>query len=142
MDTKIDFCKDSLASAVVRQMGGWRNFKESAEDITNHGIDGGFSGFIYYSDTVAFAKRNRPAILALLNEQAADFGADGPIALVRGFNCLTDKRTSKPDYTDDEIGAALYGRGAGDSTYMILNALAWYAGEEIARRYCDTREAA
>lgn len=142
MITKTEFCECPLAAAVVRQMGGWQSFKESAGDITNHGIGGGFNGFIYYRDTVAFAKRNRPAILALLNEQAADFGADGPIALVRGFNCLTDKRTNKPDYTDDEIGAALYGRGTGDSADMILNALAWYAGEEIARRYCDALETA
>lgn len=140
--SKTEFCKDSLAAAVVRQMGGWQSFKESAEDITNHGIDGGFSGFIYYRETVAFAKRNRPAIVALLKEQASDFGEGGPIALVRGFNCLTDKRTSpaKPEYSEDEIGAALYGRATGDSADMILNALAWYAGEEVARRYCDAPE--
>lgn len=140
--TKSEFCKDRLAAAVVRQLGGWESFTESARDISNHGIDGGFSGFIYYAETIQFARRNRPAILDLLKEQAADFGESGPIALVRGFNCLTDRRGPKPvpEYTEDEISGALYGSAKGDAAEVILNALAWYAGEEIARRYTDATE--
>lgn len=37
---------ESLIRAVVRQMGGWESFKESAPDICRGGIDGGFHGFI------------------------------------------------------------------------------------------------
>ena len=141
MITKTQFCADPLAAAVVRQMGGWQNFKDAAEDISNHGIDSGFHGFIYYTDTVKFAKRNAPLIRALATEQADSLGM-GTIEMVRGFNCLTDKRTNPPtpEYSEDEVSVALYGRESSDSADMILNALAWYAGEEVARRYCDALE--
>ena len=36
-----------LIKAVIRQLGG----KEALEDVYNHGADGGFSGFTYYSET-------------------------------------------------------------------------------------------
>lgn len=52
----------SLVQAVVRQMGGWESFTESAPDICRGGIDGGFNGFIYNADTEPFARRNREAI--------------------------------------------------------------------------------
>ena len=54
-----------LIRAVVNQFGGWESFKESAEDVTNHGIDGGYGGFVYYNETCAFFKRNRGAIMEL-----------------------------------------------------------------------------
>lgn len=122
----------SLVRAVVRQMGGWKSFIESAPDITRHGIDGGFNGFIYNRDTEAFARRNRESIAQMASEQAADFGI-GVIEMIRGFGCFRDG--TKP--TDEEIGSALYaGRDAKDGP-PVLNALAWYAGEEVARAYCD-----
>ena len=31
---------EKLIRAVVRQIGGWESFTQSAPDITNHGIDG------------------------------------------------------------------------------------------------------
>jgi hypothetical protein len=37
---------ESLIRATVRQSGGWAEFKEHAEDVTNHGASGGFlAGF-------------------------------------------------------------------------------------------------
>jgi len=39
--TKTQFCNQfshaSLASAVIRQCGGWESFKEMAQDVANHG---------------------------------------------------------------------------------------------------------
>ena len=35
----------SLIRATGRQSGGWESFKEHAEDVTNHGASGGFSGW-------------------------------------------------------------------------------------------------
>jgi hypothetical protein len=119
---------ESLVRAVVRQMGGWESFKESAPDITRHGIDGGFHGFLYYSETVPFAKRNRKAILEMATQQAKDFGS-GLIEMIMGFGCF---RHSKP--TESEIVEALAGRG---TDTQVPNGLAWYAGEEVARAYCD-----
>jgi len=117
---------ESLVRAVVRQMGGWESFKQSAPDITRHGIDGGFHGFLYYSETIPFAKRNRKAILEMATQQADDFGA-GLVEMIKGFNCLKGA-------TETEIVEGL--AGVTDET-LVPNGLAWYAGEEVARAYCD-----
>jgi hypothetical protein len=116
----------SLVRAVVRQMGGWESFKESAPDITRHGIDGGFHGFIYYSDTIPFAKRNRKAIFQMATQQADDLGM-GLVEMVKGFNCL--KGTTEAEIVEGLAGAT-------DET-QVPNGLTWYAGEEVARAYCD-----
>lgn len=120
----------SLIRAVVRQMGGWQSFTESAPDVCCGGIDGGFHGFIYYSDTEAFAKRNREAIADMAIRQADDFGV-GVIEMIQGFGCF--RNGTKP--TEDEIGKALF--AGKDDGAGVLNALAWYAGEEVCRAYCD-----
>jgi hypothetical protein len=119
---------ESLVRAVVRQLGGWKSFKESAPDICRGGIDGGFHGFIYYSDTLSFAKRNRKEILEMASEQARNFGM-GLVEMIQGFGCF---RHSKP--TETEIVEGLAGRGADT---QVPNALAWYAGEEVSRAYFD-----
>lgn len=125
----------SLVRAVVRQLGGWEPFTESAQDIANHGIDGGFCGFTYNKDTEAFAKRHRKDIAAMASEQASDFGM-GVIEMVRNFGCF---RNDPP--TDEEIGSALYAGKNLEDGQNVLNALAWYAGEEVARAYSDMIEA-
>ncbi len=116
----------------MRQSGGWKSFKESAPDIANHGIDGGFHGFIYYYETNAFAKRNRAAIQAMAAQQADDIGTS-ITEMIQGFGCF---RGNKP--TDAEIGTALY--AGKDDGANVLNALAWYAGEEVARAFQDLTE--
>lgn len=127
--TLIDYTNipPELVRAVVRQFGGWRQFVESAPDVCQHGIDGGFGGFTYYSDTEPFARRNRAAIAQMAETQADDFGI-GLIEMIQGFGCF---RHDKPSAA--EVGRALY---AGESN-PVLNALAWYAGEEVCRAYCD-----
>lgn len=122
----------SLVRAVVRQMGGWESFSQSAPDITNHGIDGGFSGFIYNRDTESFAKCNRAGIAAMASEQAKEFGTS-VVEMIQNFGCF--RHGTKP--TDEEIGLALYAGKEAEDSLPILNALAWYAGEEVARAYCD-----
>jgi hypothetical protein len=121
----------TLIRAVVRQMGGWESFTESARDICRHGINGGFNGFIYNADTEPFAKRNRAAIAEMAEAQASDFGTS-VTEMVQGFGCF--RNGTKP--TDSEIGLALYAGKEKDDSPPILNALAWYAGEEVAREYC------
>ena len=121
---------ESLVRAVVRQMGGWQSFKESAPDICRGGIDGGFHGLIYYSDTMKFAKANRDAIRELAFRQADDLGMN-VILMIQGFGCF---RNDKP--TDQEVSDGLHGI-AHPTGCNVLNALAWYAGEEVARAYCE-----
>ncbi len=123
----------SLTKAVIRQAGGWRSFIEMAPHIFRGGIDGGFHGFIYHSDTEPFARRNREAIAQMASEQASDFGT-GVIEMIQGFGCF--RNGTKP--TDEEIGRALYAGKNVEDGVNVLNALAWYAGEEVARAYCDT----
>ena len=67
---------------------------------------------------------------AMAKQDAADFGQDGMIEMIRGFRCLGN--AGKPDYTQDEIAEAIYS-GRGDCADLIRNALAWYALESVAR---------
>ena len=116
--------------AVVRQSGGWDSFTEMAEDITNHGVGGGFHGWIYHSDTVPFAKRNKAAIMEMAQQMADDFG-EPLYRMIGGFNCLK--------IGEGEVAEALYNPRSDNKT-QVFNALAWFAAEEVARSYCDTNE--
>lgn len=125
----------SLIRAVVRQFGGFDSFKESTQDVNNHGISGGFHGFIYYSDTCAFYARNRKDI-GVLCRQMADELDEGLIEMINDFNCL--RLDSCENYLE-EIGKTLYGNKSQHDT-QVANALAWFAGEEVCRLYCDLLE--
>lgn len=128
----------TLIRAVVKNMNGWKSFKESAQDVVDHGASCGFGNFIYYTDTVAFTAKNRKAIAELAAQQAADFGDSSEIEMILGFNCL---QGYDDPITTSEIAKALYGRLADtDTKTIIYNALAWYALEEGARAYCDLLE--
>lgn len=126
----------SLIRAVVRQMGGWQSFTESAPDITAHGIDGGFHGFIYNRDTEAFARQNREDIAKLAASQAEEFGTS-VTEMIQNFGCF---KRSAPNPTDREIGLALYAGKDDPDGCNVLNGLAWYAGEEVSREYCRLTE--
>ena len=119
---------EDLIRATVRQSGGWAAFKDHAPDITNHGAGGGFHGFTYYTDTLDFTRKNRADIVTLCETMAADLGESGPVALVKGFNCLKDA-------TEAEVASTLYGKG--DEDTQVSNALAWFALEEVSRAYSD-----
>lgn len=126
----------SLVRATIRQFGGFERFQDQAQDVTNHGINGGFSGFIYYGETTEFAKKHKDDILTLAENQARDCGESDAFQFIAGFNCLRDDGLSptriarllfeKPQTVDNE----------GDQQ-QLLNALAWYAGEEVARAWGD-----
>lgn len=127
---------EKLIRAVVRNIG-----IDSVEDVNNHGIDGGFNGFIYTRDTVQFFRRHRADILALAKDSAEQLGED-VLSMIASFGCLSDsgRHGGKPQYSPTEIAAAIYGRPQsledGESD-MILNALAWFAAEEVCRMFED-----
>tara|TARA_R110002094_G_scaffold157781_1_gene144023 strand:- start:10472 stop:10891 length:420 start_codon:yes stop_codon:yes gene_type:complete len=123
-----------LVGAVINQIGGKSSFKEYAEDIVNHGISGGFSGFTYYTDTVKFAQDNKRKIMELAEEMADQLGSTGALELIASFNCLNG------DYSQTDIAEAIYSDS--DDSEQVLNALAWFAGEEVARSYMDCMECA
>lgn len=126
----------TLARAVVKNMGGWDSFKESAQDVVDHGAACGFGNFIYYTDTVAFTTKNRKAIAAYAAEQSKEIGYKDEIEMILSFNGL-----QHDDLTSADIARALYGRLTDDDKKAtIYNALAWYALEEVAWAYCDLLE--
>lgn len=117
-----------LINAVYNRIG-----KESIEDVNRHGINGGFSGFIYYSDTCAFYSRYRKMINKLVFEMAESLGEDAA-QMVASFNCVNDDHETRHD-----IGICIYGgnlRSLKDDTH-IPNALAWFAAEEVCRMFED-----
>ena len=125
----------SLVRSTVRQCGGWEMFQEDAKNLQlcSCGAAGGFGGFIYYSETVPFTKRNKKALLELCKDQASDYYDHGMTipGFIAGFNCV--------GCDAEQVAIALY-TGKGDNVTEVYNALAWYALEEVARRYCDIIE--
>ena len=111
-----------LKRAVSRQMGGAECLYESAYDIASHGANCGWSGFVYYSDTVAFTKRHKQKIISCLKEDALNCG-ESFANFVSGFRCFKGM-------TQDEIMDGLYNP---KSIHMIIvyTGLAWYALESV-----------
>ena len=117
----------AVAKSVIKQLGG--TTPEALEDLhavysSSCGAAGGYSGFIWYSDTVAFWRKNRKKITNLMGYECEGIGYKNTLEMVQGFNSLKD-------YTADEIARALYGRFDDDLT-VIYNTFAWYALEETA----------
>ncbi|HTF27219.1 MAG TPA: hypothetical protein VK625_00165 [Flavitalea sp.] len=117
----------TLINAVISRVG-----KDSISDINNHGISGGFSGFIYYSDTHSFAMRHRKDIVRLLNEQANDFGEE-VVKMVSGFGVFR----SNPMDNEDRQELYKYLGGAKCEQSAITNLMAWYAAEEVCHWFED-----
>ena len=115
-----------LINAVAKQMGGMINLKDHAGDIYNYGAAGGVTGFNYFTETEAFAKKNHALIMELLSEFADDAGING-LEILSGFNCFKHM-------TDSEIFDGLMNPKSEDRT-TIYNGLAWFALEEAARSF-------
>lgn len=119
--------KKTLINAVISRVG-----MDSVRDINNHGIDGGFSGFIYYGDTHAFAIRHRKDIVSWLEETADSLGED-VVEMVSHFGVF---KNSKMDAEDrNELYKYLGGARCEQST--ITNVMAWFAAEEVCRLFDD-----
>lgn len=119
----------TLIRSVVRQFGTWEYFKQSAQDIAQHGAAGGWSGFTYFNDTVPFTGRNKKAIMAHAETTAQDIGESGALEFISGFQCLKG-------YTQAEVAEGLY-NPLSDAKTDVFNALAWFALEEVARSLAD-----
>lgn len=143
---KITFVKDlgevvddnkefkKLIFAVLKQLGyqSKKILSEDAKsvltDITRHGADGGFRGFIYIADTVEFYEKNKSDILKLAKNLAESLGSGGLLELIKSFRCFHN------DYNIDEIGETIYGE---NDNKTIKNALAFFALEEVARMFTE-----
>lgn len=122
-----------LAGAVIRQFGGWGTFQEKAADVANHGIDGGFCGFIYYDETNAFTKKHKKLIIENIQEFADEIG-ESFAKVIANFNCLKNS-----GITENDVMTALKSPRSCDEDVLlqVYNALAWYAGETLAHEYAD-----
>jgi hypothetical protein len=130
MNSKKQVLKDNasyktLINAVINRIG-----LDSVEDVNNHGISGGFSGFIYYTETHAFAMRYRKLIVRLLEDQAEQLGED-TVSMVSNFGIF---RNSKMD-TEDKKELYKYLGGGRNTQSTITNVMAWFAAEEVCRMF-------
>lgn len=120
-----------LIHAVIRQSGGWLSFQERALDISKHGISGGFSGWIYYTETCDFYAKNQNLIVDLAEQQSGEYGYQSAGDMVKSWRSCDAKLS--------EIGHTLYGNKRQHDT-QVANALAWYAAEEVAQAFVDWSE--
>lgn len=127
-----------LMQAVIEQLGGEEEFLESYNDIINHGMAGGFSGFIYYTETVDFFNDNFEMINQGLVDYAECIGQNSVIAL------LTSNEAMKKDLdiSDDEIAEAYYAPkvGAGESScerVQLCNWISWSMATDTAVAYSN-----
>lgn len=116
-----------LINAVTNRIG-----LDSVEDVNSHGIDGGFHGFIYYSETHAFAMRYRKMIVRLLEEQAEQLGSEA-VEMVASFGVFRNSPMDNDDRKDlyKYLGGGKPERGA------VTNVMAWFAAEEVCRMFED-----
>lgn len=131
MKTKVQVIKDnaefkSLINAVISQLGG----TESVEDINGHGIDGGYHGFIYNSETHDFAMKNRKQIVKMLENDADQLGEE-VVSMVSGFGVF---RRDKMDNEDRKELYRYIGGGKCEQS-TITNLMAWYAAESVCRMF-------
>lgn len=127
----------ALIKAVIKQSGG----TESLEDVMNHGASGGFSGFIYYTETAAFFEKHKKAIIKMVKEMASTMGQD-PDTMVASFSCLkvslydNEGMNEIRHFLDDKVKKGERQPREYDGN-QVTNALAWFALEEVARAMCD-----
>lgn len=110
-----------LIKAVISRIG-----EDAVQDVYMHGADGGFAGFTYYDDTVAFFDKYKKDILALAEDVANQMGIE-LLDLIQSFRCLENQ------YSQTDIAKAIYqGRGKDEMDVTIIkNAMSWFALEEV-----------
>lgn len=119
-----------LQNAVIEQLGHEEldeECKQTLSDITIGGADAGFSGFIYYSDTVEFYDKNKREILSMAKEMAEDFCEAGVFTMISNFNAIKHLNLGP-----DGVAEAIYNDT--EDTQAVKNIMAWFALEEVARQ--------
>lgn len=103
--------------------------------INRYGMIGGLPGFVYCSDTHAFAMRYRKLIVKLLEQQADDFGQE-VVEMVSNFGYFNKNGKSTMD-NDDPRELYKYLGGGKCEQSAITNLMAWFAAEEVCRMFED-----
>jgi hypothetical protein len=126
-----------LTRAVLAALDAGDDTQTTLADICAHGIDGGFNGFIYTRDTVAFFEVNRAEIVKLAEDMADELG-ENVLEMIAGFGCLAGRGDANAHKEFlPAAGRCIYGSGGVDEgDNDVANALAWFAAEEVARELC------
>lgn len=96
------------------------NLLESAEDIANHGADGGFNGIIYITECAELFDKYQEEIWDMAVEMANDLGHKNVCEMIATFK--------RSDMLED--------------IHTFKNLMVWFAVEELARQYVDSQEPA
>lgn len=119
----------TLINGVINQLGG----TDYVEDANSHGMDAGFPGFTYYSDTHKFAMRYRKLIVKLLEDSADQLGEE-VVGMVSNFGCF---RRNGGMNNDDRKELYKYLGGGKCEESSVTNLMAWFAAEEVCRMFED-----
>ena len=103
-------------------------FIETMQNVCSYGADCGFSGFIYYSETIEFFNKNKTEIIKAIEELADSLGED-PLSMISDFNCLRSHNLSSFD-----VAQAIYENDS-EHEAQVKDALAWFALEKVARTF-------
>jgi hypothetical protein len=147
----------TLVEAILSQLGAsWEdgaengtNIPDILDDIYNHGIDGGFTGFTYYNETKKFYTNNRDEINDFIEHESLDLGFDthidshvydlgvdleehemGAISMVLGFNCADNSIA-------EDIYFTMYDAMGQEADSTVANCISWYVVESLASEYHD-----
>ena len=122
-----DFIAQSdLYRAVVDQFGGKESFLECYNDVNEHGIAGGFPGFIYYADTVAFTETFWVDIREYLQEYTSELGLAGWLKTLPAMK----------GYTTADIEDGLYEEDS-EHKVQVKNLIAWVVAELVCMDFAD-----
>ena len=120
----------ALQQAVIEQLGYEELDQDCAsqlKDMANYGIDGGYTGFIYYNETCKFFDDNKALIMEQLLDDRCSIGYSSITEMLSSFKCFKGLDTWNIERflidTEDEENE--------DQT-TLKNGLAWYAGETVA----------
>ena len=130
-----NFCKydeniAKIARLVIKQMGGVS--PDSLRELNSvRDASDGYTGFIWYTDTVAFWRRTRRVAIPYMEEEADGIGESSVLSMCKNFNYVKSHNIS-----ESEIAKSLYGRMC-DAGNDVNNLMAWYCLESVAFRFND-----
>jgi hypothetical protein len=121
-----------------RKNGGLESLKElssNLSDCAKYSADGGFHGFIWYSETTKFFHQNRKDIIKNL-EQSAENCGQSIVHFVEGFRMYR----CQPIPTYNQICRAIWDKSINEELHDIYNSLSWFCLEDISHIWASYLE--
>lgn len=135
-DVKLSYQYGTVSKVVFKNT----DLENTLKDISNYGINGGFSGFIYYNETIKFFNKLKKDIVEFANEEAHSIGygydnldllddedmKEVKNYLFRNFDVVTVSMITSFNGFED----------VGDVD-QLKNLMAWYVAEQVAYKLTD-----